>query len=207
MLVLGKGDIDAIATPKGILGAVENAFRLYSRGEFDMPLRFSYDSGAKNLLYMPCFTKEVFGTKMLTVFPENRTLGIPAIDGLMLLNDLTTGKPLCVIDAKQLTALRTGAVGAGMGSKYLTSPETDSVCLVGCGAQGLHQLMFCCQILSVKAIYLYDPYLRDFSVFMDKVKTFCAADTAITVCGSAAEAAERAQLILTATTANTPVFP
>ncbi len=59
--------------------------------------------------------KEVIGTKILSIFPDNASLGLPSIDGIMYLNDYQTGKPLAVMDGQAVTAWRTGAVG-GVGN-------------------------------------------------------------------------------------------
>ena len=45
------------------------------------------------MLYMPCFLDSVIGTKMLSEFPDNSSLGIPYLNGLMILNNAKTGLP------------------------------------------------------------------------------------------------------------------
>lgn len=206
MLILNRGEMERLASPAQVLEAVEEAFALYGEGRYDMPLRFSYDSGPRNLLYMPCFTEGALGTKILTVFPHNREKGLPAIDGIMLLNDPDSGAPLCILDAKALTQLRTGAVGAGMGAKTLARRDARSVCLVGCGAQGLYQLLFCCLVRPVERIFLYDAYAPDLSGFVSRVRDMTGVGE-VRVCRSAAEAAQDADILITATTAKNPVFP
>ncbi len=206
MLMISRRDMESLADPAQVLKAVERAFALYGEGKYDMPLRFSYDSGARNLLYMPCFTEGAMGTKILTVFPQNREKGLPAIDGLMLLNDPESGAPICVLDAKMLTQLRTGAVGAGMGAKALAKRDARSVCLVGCGAQGLYQLLFCCLVRPIERIALFDAYAKDLSSFVCRVREMTGVKQ-IDVCQSAAEAARDADILVTATTAKSPVFP
>ena len=201
-----RKDMERLAAPAQVLAAVEQAFALYGEGKYDMPLRFSYDCGERNLLYMPCFTEGAMGTKMLTVFPRNRERGLPAIDGLMLLNDPETGAPLCVLDAKMLTQLRTGAAGAGMGVKTLARRDARSVCLVGCGAQGLYQLLFCCLVRPIGRIALYDAFAKDLSGFANRAREMTGV-AQVDICQSAAEAARDADILVTATTAKTPVFP
>ncbi|MCH8613004.1 ornithine cyclodeaminase family protein [Arsenicicoccus dermatophilus] len=50
------------------------------------------------------------GCKWLTVLPDNPACGLPAIQGLMIVNDARTGQVRAVMDAGPLTALRTAAV-------------------------------------------------------------------------------------------------
>ena len=58
-----------------------------------------------------------------------------------------------------LTAMRTGAVG-GVALRYLAPEDAASVGLVGCGMQGLHQLLYACEVRPITDIYLYDAYAK-----------------------------------------------
>ena len=141
--------------------------------------------------------------------PEFFDLDSMEVDGqnlIMLLNDPESGAPICVLDAKMLTQLRTGAVGAGMGAKALAKRDARSVCLVGCGAQGLYQLLFCCLVRPIERIALFDAYAKDLSSFVCRVREMTGVKQ-IDVCQSAAEAARDADILVTATTAKSPVFP
>ena len=50
--------------------------------------------------------------KWITSFPGNPRLGLPTVSGVVCLSDATTGLPLMLLDARSVTALRTGAVAA-----------------------------------------------------------------------------------------------
>ena len=58
------------------------------------------------------------------------------------------------MNGSALTAMRTGAVG-GVALRYL-APEgcLPPVGLVGCGMQGLHQLLYACEVRRSTDIYL-----------------------------------------------------
>lgn len=78
------------------------------------------------MLYMPCFLDSVIGTKMLSEFPDNPSLGIPYLNGLMILNNAKTGLPKAIMNGSALTAMRTGAVG-GVALRYLAPEDAASV--------------------------------------------------------------------------------
>ena len=67
---------------------------------------------------------------MLTIFPENASLGLPSIDGLVLMNDPKTGKTLAILDGQTVTAYRTGAVG-GVGIRHLSRKDCHTVGICG----------------------------------------------------------------------------
>lgn len=92
MLLLNKNDIAKSVELNGMMDQIEEAYRIFGAGEFYMPPRPTVCHNNKTLIYMPCYTEKSLGTKMLTVFPENSKLGLPSIDGLVILNDLKTGK-------------------------------------------------------------------------------------------------------------------
>jgi alanine dehydrogenase len=73
--------------------------------------------------------------KWITSFPGNPARGLPTVTGLICLSDATTGLPLMVLDARSVTALRTGAVAA-VASRALARPNARSVGIVGCGLHG-----------------------------------------------------------------------
>ena len=111
MIVLSKEQIEEMVDPDQMMDQIEEAYRIYGSGEFYMPPRPTVEHENKQLMYMPCYTKDIIGTKILSIFPENSKLGLPSIDGIVLLNDYTTGAPLAVMDGQSVTAWRTGAVG------------------------------------------------------------------------------------------------
>ena len=122
MIVLSKEQIEEMVDPDQMMDQIEEAYRIYGSGEFYMPPRPTVEHENKQLKYMPCYTKDIIGTKILSIFPENSKLGLPSIDGIVLLNDYTTGAPLAVMDGQSVTAWRTGAVG-GVGIRQLSRKD------------------------------------------------------------------------------------
>ena len=58
------------------------------------------------------------GMKWVSGYPENYKKNLPYIAGLLILNDIETGIPICVMDCTWITAMRTGAATA-LAAKYL----------------------------------------------------------------------------------------
>lgn len=206
MLVLSREDIARLVSYEEVLAAVREAYMLYEEGNFHMPDRIHLDYGNKTLLYMPCFLDGVFGTKMLTVFPDNAARGIPALDGLMLLNDMESGAPLCLADGKTVTSLRTGAVG-GLGVAYTTPETVRSVGLVGAGVQGYYQLVYACKVRDFGKILLYNARRKDYSDFIARLRREIPSDIEIMPCEHINALLEQAEVVITATNATEPVLP
>ena len=205
MVFLNEKDILEAVSFEEIISAIESALVIYEKKEFYMPDRMHVDYGENTLLLMPCFTEKSFGTKLVTLFPENSKKNMPVLSGVMILNDGKTGKPVALLDGSILTALRTGAVGS-VSIRYLVSENVKTIGIVGAGIQGLHQALFASLVRDITDIYLFD-------IDSEKIVTFISGFSDIRPeirlhhSGSVEELLEKSQIIITATTSHEPVLP
>jgi ornithine cyclodeaminase len=205
LLFLNKKDIFKAVSLKEIMDNIEKAYVIYEKKEYIQPSRINIPYHENSLLYMPCFTKDIFGTKIITVFPKNIEKQKPTIEGLMLLNDIDTGEPLALLDGKILTALRTGAAG-GVSIRHLSSPQSNTIGLVGCGAQGFYQLLFAAQVRDIKKIILFDIFPQKLYAFREIIRE-AIPDVDICIASSIEELLDASKIVITATTSEKPVFP
>ncbi len=191
MLFLNKEDIAKSIDLNGMMDQIEEAYRIFGSGEF----------------YMPCFTEKSLGTKMLTIFPDNAKLGLPSIDGLVILNDRHTGKPLAILDGQAVTAYRTGAVG-GVGIRHLSRKDCKTVGIVGAGTQGFHLALYACAARPIETVYVYNHSDRDLTNYLERLRKFIANPAVNVVqCKQVEELVEKSDIICTATPATDPVLP
>lgn len=87
MIILDKAQIETLIEPNEIMDTIEEAYRIFGEGEYYMPPRPIVEHENKTMIYMPCYTKDVIGTKILSSFPDNAKLGLPTLDGVVLPND------------------------------------------------------------------------------------------------------------------------
>jgi ornithine cyclodeaminase/alanine dehydrogenase-like protein (mu-crystallin family) len=205
MLILNDAEIKSLLTAQQLLEAVETAIIASEKKESLVPKRMHIDHGADTLLCMPSFSKDFFGVKLVSVVPGNSSRKLPVTNGVMLLNDATTGLPLALMNASTLTALRTGAVGA-TGLKYITPEGLTSIGLIGCGIQGIHQALFACSVRPIRVIYC----LNRTPETVDRLQQFIALhhpEVKVVPCADVAELLSKTYTIITATTSSTPVLP
>lgn len=205
MLILNSSAVEKAVSYEEAMDYIEEAYRVYERKAVFMPPRIHVDHGQKTLLYMPCFVQDLFGTKILTVFPENTKKGLPAIDGVMLLNDLETGKPIALIDGKSLTAMRTGAVG-GVAVRHTAPKAASSLGIVGAGTQGYYQAVFACQARPVRKVLVFDMHRQKLPAFVAALEKQLE-NVEIGEAASVEQLLMESQIIVTATTSNQPVLP
>ena len=204
MIVLSKEQIEEMVDPDQMMDQIEEAYRIYGSGEFYMPPRPTVEHENKQLMYMPCYTKDIIGTKILSIFPENSKLGLPSIDGIVLLNDYTTGAPLAVMDGQSVTAWRTGAVG-GVGIRHLSRKDCRTVGIIGAGMQGFHQAVYA---RDIHTVYVFNHSDRDLTDYLERLKkAIDKEDVKVVQCKAVEELVRNSDIICTTTPSTTPVLP
>ena len=94
--------------------------------------------------YLP--KKKAAGMKWVSGFSKNSKHGLPMIMGMIVLNEVDTGKPLAVMDGGYITALRTAAVSA-VAARYLAPGNTKVLGIVGAGIQARYHLLTLAEVL------------------------------------------------------------
>lgn len=207
MIVLNKQQIEEIIDRNQMMDTIEEAYRIFGSGDFFMPPRPVVENENKTMMYMPCYTKEVIGTKILSIFPDNAKLGLPSIDGVVLLNDYTTGAPLAVMDGQAVTAWRTGAVG-GVGIRHLSRKDCHTVGIVGAGAQGFHQALYACAARDIHTVYVFNHSDRDLTDYLARLeKAIDDPSVKVVQCKTVEELVKASDIICTTTPATSPVLP
>lgn len=206
MIFLNEQDIRQAVTFEDMMGAVEEAFRLFTAGQCSMADRTTASQGNMTMLYMPCYAGGYVSTKILASCPDNPARGLPALDGVVLLNRSDTGQLEAILDGSTVTALRTGAVG-GLAARHLSKTDAHTVGLVGCGVQGLHQLACLCAVRDIHTIYLRQTEGRDLTDFIRKLRDMISSRQAdIILCSDADEVLEKSEIVVTATPSCRPLF-
>jgi ornithine cyclodeaminase len=118
--------------------AVEQAMRSVSAGKVQMPLRQSMPlpSGDGRLAWMPGYLgdPECFGIKLLSLFPGNPKVGLSSHVGLYVLYESTHGRPVAIMEASALTAIRTAAASV-VATRALARPDSRTLAIIGTGEE------------------------------------------------------------------------
>ena len=91
--------------------------------------------GGGSLFVMPASDARLAITKLISFTPANDALGLPTIQGDVVVFDVATGKRLALLDGPCVTARRTAAVSLLAAQKL--APHTNGpLLIVGAGVQG-----------------------------------------------------------------------
>lgn len=207
MIVLNEQEMWKCVSLEEIMGAIERAYAIHRSGGYVMPDRYVAQRGSNMMLYMPCFIDGAIGTKMLAEFPGNPAKGLPYLSGLMIVNDGETGAVKAILNGSVLTAMRTGGAG-GVAVRSLSREDASSVGMVGCGVQGLHQLLFASHVRPITQIFLYDANMKDYAPFIERLRArLDRAEITITPCPDIRALAERSDILISATQTTDPLYP
>ena len=132
-------DYDAVlraVSPRIAIERVRRGLLHYQAGEWVMPPKVYLESPPfGDFRAMPARGGEFALLKWVTSFPGNPERGLPTVTGVICLSDVENGEPLMLLDARSVTALRTGAVAA-VAAQALARPDARTVGIVGCGLHG-----------------------------------------------------------------------
>lgn len=206
MLYLNGNEIMQAISTDEVMEAVADAYVLFDKGTCYIPDRAFFAHGGNKMIYMPCFAPDALITKILSFFPENYKKGKPTLDGVVLWKGPESGEILSIMDAKKITALRTGAA-AGLAVRYLSDPGSKRLGIVGTGMQGLHLAMFASTVRQIEEIFLYDTFRKEADTFANDLEKLLGRRVKCTLCGDASELLQKSEIVITATTSTQPVLP
>ncbi|MEO8544617.1 MAG: ornithine cyclodeaminase family protein [Betaproteobacteria bacterium] len=138
------------------------------------------------------------GVKVVTLFPANTT--VPAVQGVYVLFDGTTGSPQAVIDGTELTYWKTAADSA-LGADMLARADARTLLMVGAGALAPYL---------IRAYQAIRPTLQNIVVWNrspDKARRVAASvrGTPASVAVDLQAAVRDADIVCCATSSNAPL--
>lgn len=204
--IIKAGEIKQFYSMQKAINAMEQAFSSLSSGESYVPQRYVSSLPSKQMLMLfkpACVEKDNrVSVKILTQRENSCILGIPTIQGIILVIDSVTGEILSIMDGEYITALRTGAA-SGLATRFFANKNAQTLALFGCGAQGKTQLEAMVCERDIKKVFVFDKNRNRAIRLMDEMgeklnleMIFCR-DTSVL---------SEADIICTATNSTKPLF-
>ncbi len=97
-----------------------------------------------------------FGVKVISVFPGNREAGLETHQGVVLLFEAEHGQPVALVDASEVTAIRTAAV-SGVATRALARDDADDLAIIGSGTQARTHLEAMLAVRPVRRVRAWSP--------------------------------------------------
>lgn len=142
-----------------ILRLTKEALIAHGNKETEMPAKIGVHP-YKEVFYhaMPAYvpSKNAVGNKWVESYPFNpKRFDLPQTSGLLIINDVSTGYPVAVMDAIWITAQRTPAVTTL--SALALHSDAKTFGMFGAGVQGTEHVKYMSHALqNLEEIYIYD---------------------------------------------------
>ena len=194
ILFLDESRVGALLRMSDLVPAMATALSDLSAGKAVQPVRtvVPVDDHHGFFGVMPAYNKAL-GAKIVSFYPKN--VGVHTHHGLILLFKPETGEPLCVMDGRLITEMRTAAVSAAA-TKILAREDSRILALLGSGVQARSHLEAMNLVRDFDEVRVWSP--RNSASF--------AADHNVTGGQSAQECVRGADVICVVTGSDTPVL-
>src|SRR5690349_10848924 len=154
ILILDSEQIRELLPMRDCIELMADALAALARGEVFQPLRtIIRPPEARGLLgLMPAYrTGEhgAFGMKAICVFPGNPAVGKDAHQGAVMLFSRETGEFMALMNASEITAIRTAAVSA-VATRLLSRVDANNLAIIGAGVQARTHLVALDAVRSIK---------------------------------------------------------
>lgn len=195
---LGEAAIRKILRYEDLIPAMESALSDFSSGKVVQPVRgiLPVEEHRGFFGVMPAVYGDVFGAKLVTLFPLNAGTELPTHQGIIVIFRATTGEPIAVMDGRLITEMRTAAVSA-VATKWLAKRDAMVLAILGSGVQARAHF----QALSL---------VRRFSEIRTWSRNSAHAQTQANEIGGVAMTAEEAvrdaDVVVTVTHASEPIL-
>lgn len=207
LLIVSGADVRRALPMSDCIEAVDRAMRAFSSGGADVPLRTILQlPGGRNFFgVMPGYLGDPvgLGAKIITVFPDNPQHGLSSHIGLVVLFDTEIGFPLAVMDAAQITAIRTAAASA-VATRALARKDACHLAILGTGEQAVTHLESISKVRPLRTVRIWGRT-------REKAEHFAKEQGArlsvrIEVSATAEEAVQSADIVCTVTGSHEPVL-
>jgi ornithine cyclodeaminase/alanine dehydrogenase-like protein (mu-crystallin family) len=178
-----------------------------SEGRVVLPLRsilaMPGDRGMMGMMPGYLAEPECFGVKLVSLIPRNKPPKYSSHLGLVLLFEAEHGQPVALLDAAEITAIRTAAA-SGLATRLLARADAGDLALLGAGEQASSHLqaMLCARPLRRIRVWARDP---------EKAKAFAETEgtrhrISIETTATVRDAVAGADIICTTTKAREPIL-
>jgi ornithine cyclodeaminase/alanine dehydrogenase-like protein (mu-crystallin family) len=197
-IYLTEDEVQELVDMQDALEAVEGAFRALGEGTAEnVPRRRAGAPGV--VLHGMHAAAGYLGVVGAKLYATTRA----AAQFHVLLYDAATAELLAVIEGDYLGRLRTGAA-SGVATKYMARPDAAAVGLFGTGKQALTQLEAVCAVRTVSRVDVYSRNADKRAAFAALMSLALGVEVA--PAGRPEEAVEGKDIVITATSAKTPLF-
>lgn len=205
-LVINQNEVADLLRFDECIAAVRDALGALARGGGIQPLRpvmwLPEKVGALGMMPGYLGSLDTIGIKTVTVFPGNAGTEYDSHQGTVMLFDARNGRLKALVDASEITAIRTAAASA-VATDLLSRPDSNVLAILGSGVQGSSHLE---AIPLVRPITEIRVWSRDTAKAERLARLHRGSAAPIKVMSSVDDAVSGADIVCTTTASHEPVL-
>ena len=205
-MYISEQEVRSVLTYEALIPAIRHALIDLSAGRVNQPPRMILRAGNADdhrngwFAVMPVVAGDFMGVKTVTWYPGNDVLGLHTHMAIIELLSRATGEPLAVMDGRLITEMRTAAVSAvayaALAPAHFESPPT-SFGVLGSGVQAR------AHIAALKHVW---PEMSEIRIWSRTPANANKLAEEVGAASASLEEASAADVVLTATSAQSPVL-
>ncbi len=203
--LLSQSDMAGILDISDVINVIEEGFRKVVSDD-DLPDRTSLQISKQPgvALLMPAYLSDlnILGVKIVSVFPNNISLGYPMVTGFYVLCDSMTGQLMALMEGKYLTGIRTAAASA-VATKILAREDAKILGVIGTGVQGRFHVDAIRSVRKIEKVVVYSRTPEKRQKFANELETagiICQQVEHVSQCTAEAD------ILAVCTSSKKPVF-
>ena len=102
MIFLTDSEVEQLLPPDRVVSIIASAMKYDEIHAGTVPQRMHLQKDQNTILVMPAIKENFYGTKVVSVYPENMKQGKPMISGYYVLNNRMDGAPVAIMRASQV---------------------------------------------------------------------------------------------------------
>lgn len=205
-LVISYAQVRRLLPMSTCIDLMAEALQTLGRGEAVNPLRWGMHlpEGRGLLGMMPAQmdSPPALGLKVVAVFPGNHGTPYDSHQGVVMLFDPEHGFPVAIVDAAEITAIRTAAV-SGLATRLLARDDASDLAILGSGVQARTHLEAMRAVREVERVRVYSRSAANRERFAEVESERYGLP--VEAVDSARQAVLGADLVCTTTSAREPI--
>jgi ornithine cyclodeaminase len=207
VLIISQAEVRRLLSMSQCIDLMAETLTTLARGEGTNPLRWGMplpeSRGVLGMMPGSLEAPRTMGLKVVSVLPGNHGTGYDSHQGIVLLFEPEHGTPVAIVDASEITAIRTAAV-SGLATRLLARDNACDLAIIGSGVQArshFEAMMVVRKIRSARVYSRNEANRRNFAKH--------AADQyniPVEAVSSVREAVAGAHLICTTTSSREPIL-
>lgn len=203
LLIIGRDEVAEHLSYAACIPLMREAMIALSEGRTRQLLRSIIDlEGGRAFGVMPgAMLGGTFGAKLISVFPGSGT-GAPSHQGVITLFDPADGAPICILDAGEITGIRTASASAAA-TDALARRDSAVLGVLGTGEQARRHVAAVAEVRSLERVLIWGRSHDKASVLAELLRAELDLDVRAV---ETPQAAAEADVICTTSAASEPLL-